>query len=95
MRCIGKLNFQHGRSERVEDWMREFQSHAYRKREVELNGTWVPAYHSIVLRTYQYSTILKCVLSLPIISLYYNIHPYQSGKDSYTNRTTHFLAPTN
>ena len=47
---IGKLNCQHEGSERVGDRMRLFRSRAYRKREVELNGTPLAAYHSIVLR---------------------------------------------
>ena len=44
--------------------MREFRSRAYRKREVELNGTRVPAYHSIVLRQVSGLVVMAAVVDL-------------------------------
>ncbi len=70
MRPIGQLNFQHGRCERVEDRMREFRSRAYRKREVELNGTRVPAYHSIVLRWHASRIGIELTESLLLLTVH-------------------------
>ena len=47
---IWKLNFQHGRSERVGGWIGHSDHTLDQIRQVELNGTWVPAIQSIVLR---------------------------------------------
>jgi hypothetical protein len=65
MHPIGKLNFQHGRSERVEDRMRQFRLRAYHKREVELNGTRVPTCQSIVLRQINTGSTILTPVSPP------------------------------